>query len=296
MKVVSLFDGMSCLRIVLDKMGITPDEYYAAEIDKFAIKEVKANWPGTKHIGDVTQWREWDIDWSNVDLITAGNPCQSFSVAGRQLGEKDERGRLLWTMLDIMGHAQRHNPDIKIMIENVKMKREFEAYFNHHIHSSLDGISQSLINSSLVSPQNRERFYWTSGDVTQPERKCIIVNDILDEPQVITNRYSSCKQVSNVTDIRGIESLKRVYSPEGKSPTLTTMQGGHREPKFAILGAESDECLMNVHYKKASVTEMCRLQGVPVDYFKVSSASQAKKMLGNGWQCDTIEHILKEIL
>ena len=89
MNVLSLFDGMSCMRIVLDKMGITPANYYAAEIDKFAIAESKANWPDIQHMGDVTNWKEWPIDWASIDLLVGGSPCQGFSFAGKQLAFDD---------------------------------------------------------------------------------------------------------------------------------------------------------------------------------------------------------------
>ena len=109
--VLSLFDGMSCGRIALEKLGITPAKYYASEIDKYAEKVSAANYPDIIRLGDVTQWESWDIDWSQIDVVTGGFPCQAWSMAGKQLGDRDERGMLFWTMLDVMKKAQQHNPD-----------------------------------------------------------------------------------------------------------------------------------------------------------------------------------------
>ena len=97
MNVLSLFDGLSCGQIALERAGINVRKYYASELDKYAIKVTQANYPDTIQLGDVTKWREWDIDWASIDLVGAGFPCQSWSVAGQQLGDKDERGMLFWT-------------------------------------------------------------------------------------------------------------------------------------------------------------------------------------------------------
>ena len=130
--VLSLFDGMSCCHLALDKVGIDVGTYYASEIDKYAITITNKNYPSTIQMGDVTQWRDWDIDWSSIDLVTGGFPCQAWSIAGKQLGDKDERGKLFWTMLDIMKNVLWHNPQAKFLMENVKMKQEFESYITYH--------------------------------------------------------------------------------------------------------------------------------------------------------------------
>ncbi|UOL47448.1 putative DNA-methyltransferase [Vibrio phage vB_Vp_PvVp04_M] len=121
--VLSLFDGMSCGRIALDRAGISVDTYYASEIDKHATKVSEANYPDIIRFGDVTKWQEWDVDWSSIDLVTGGFPCQAWSMAGKQMGDKDERGMLFWTMLDVMRKVREHNPKAHFLIENVKMKK-----------------------------------------------------------------------------------------------------------------------------------------------------------------------------
>ena len=180
MNVLSLFDGMSCGQIALNKIGIKPAKYYAAEIDKYAIQVTQANYPKTIQLGSVTEWRDWGINWSSIDLVSGGFPCQAWSMAGKQLGDKDERGMLFWVMLDIMKHAKSHNPKIKLLIENVKMKKEFEEYITHHTEQALGEVNKVLINSALVSAQNRSRYYWTNWHVEQPEDKGIVLADIIE--------------------------------------------------------------------------------------------------------------------
>jgi DNA-cytosine methyltransferase len=184
-KVLSLFDGMSCGQIALNRIGITPTAYYASEVDRYAITVTQANYPSTIQMGDVTKWREWNINWSSIDLVTGGFPCQAWSVAGKQQGDKDERGMLFWVMLDIMKHVLRANPRAKFLMENVKMKREFEQYITHHTEAALGKVFKILINSALVSAQNRQRYYWTNWQLTQPEDKGIFLADVLQNPEEI---------------------------------------------------------------------------------------------------------------
>ncbi len=191
MKVLSLFNGMSCGYMALEKLGINIDKYYSAEIDKYAIQASQALYPDTIQLGDVTKWREWDVDWSSIDLVTGGFPCQAWSMAGKQLGDKDERGMLFWTMLDIMKHVKKHNPKADFLIENVKMKKEFEEYITYHTEQALGDVHKILINSALVSAQNRNRYYWTSFEVEQPEDRGILLKDII-ENDVVDRDKSFC--------------------------------------------------------------------------------------------------------
>ena len=285
MNVLSLFDGMSCGRIALERLGIQVDNYYASEIDKYAIKIAQKNYPDTKQIGDVLDWRSWDIDWSSIDLVSGGFPCQSWSLAGKQLGDKDERGKMFWVMLDIMKKVIENNPNAYYLMENVRMKKEFEEYITYHTEQALPNVNKYLINSALVSAQNRVRYYWTNiPEVEQPEEKGIVLRDILEtnasneylagenlqknykggnqlnpnyKSQANTihdvdgksgticagthgyaNGYVADKpvQVGEAIDINGHDILKRVYSEDGKSPTLNACTGGNREPKV-VCGA-----------------------------------------------------------
>lgn len=298
MNVLSLFDGISCCRVALERAGIEVEKYYASEIDKFAIKVSESNYPDIIRLGDVTKWKEWDIDWSSIDLVTAGFPCQSYSLAGKQLGDKDERGALFWTTLDIIANVLKHNPSAKFLMENVRMKKEFEDYITHHTEQALGYVEKILINSALLSAQNRNRFYWTNFKVEQPEDKGILLKDILedleaDRPCELLENETAGGHIANATDIKGHQSIKRVYNPEGKAPTLTTMGGGHREPKILC---------KNGKYRKLSIVEMERLQTLPKNYTaaiettrQTVSNTQRKKMIGNGWTVDVIAHILSFI-
>jgi DNA-cytosine methyltransferase len=267
MNVLSLFDGMSCGQIALNRIGIVPGKYYAAEIDKYAIQVTQANHPGTIQLGDIGYWRSWDINWSSLDLVTGGFPCQAWSMAGKQLGDKDERGMLFWVMLDIMKHAKQANPKIKFLIENVKMKKEFEDYITHHTEQALGEVNKVLINSALVSAQNRNRFYWTNWHVEQPEDKSIVLADVIetngegylkshgeykpktDKSNCIDANYhkgvdnhgqrtvikhETPQRVATASDIKGHDYNKRINSVHGKCPTLAASSGGNLEPKIDI--------------------------------------------------------------
>lgn len=185
--VLTLFNGISGCHLALDRANIDYGTVYYAEIDKFANKVTEANYPEDVPLGDVTKWREWDLDWSSIGLVTAGFPCQAWSVAGKQLGDKDERGMLFWTTLEIIAHVLKHNPKAKFLMENVKMKKEFEEYITHHTTEALGNVEKILINSALVSAQNRNRYYWTNFEVTQPEDKGILLKDILEV--VVDEKY-----------------------------------------------------------------------------------------------------------
>jgi DNA (cytosine-5)-methyltransferase 1/DNA (cytosine-5)-methyltransferase 3A len=181
-KVLSLFDGMSCCRLALEKLDVSVEKYYASEIDKYAIEVTQANYPDTEQLGDVTAWETWELDWASIDLVTGGFPCQAWSLAGKQLGDKDERGKLFWTMLEVMAKVMEHNPKAFYLMENVKMKKEFEQYITYHTEQALPNVYKYLINSALVSAQSRQRYYWTNIlGVEQPEDRGIVLRDILED-------------------------------------------------------------------------------------------------------------------
>lgn len=191
MNVLSLFDGISCAQVALKRNGVKVDNYYASELDGFAIQITQDKHPETIQLGDVTKWDAWDIDWSSIDLVSAGFPCQSWSLAGKQLGDKDERGMLFWVTLDIISFVLQCNPKAKFMLENVKMKKLFEDYITLHTENALGIVHKTLINSALVSAQNRNRFYWTNFEVSQPGDKGLVLADIL-ESDVVDRDKSHC--------------------------------------------------------------------------------------------------------
>ena len=185
--VLSLFDGVSCGRVALQRAGIPVNKYYASEIDKYAIMITQNNFPDTIQLGDVTKWEDWDIDWNSIDLLIGGNPCVSWSVAGKQLGIEDPRGQLLFDYVNILHHIQKYNPNVKFLAENVKMKQEFQDIF-----SDMLGVQPVEINSALLSAQNRKRLYWTNWEFGQPEDKHIMLKDIVHEYSKVDRDKSLC--------------------------------------------------------------------------------------------------------
>jgi DNA (cytosine-5)-methyltransferase 3A len=159
MNVLSLFDGMSCGRIALERAGIPVDRYYSSEIDKWAIKIADKNWPEDTpyRMGDVTRWKEWDIDWSSIDLVLAGSPCQSFSNSGSKKGFGDDRGQLFFVFVDILNHIKSVNPNVKFLLENVRMKQEHVDTISSHV-----GVEPVKIDSRLLSALSRPRLYWSN--------------------------------------------------------------------------------------------------------------------------------------
>ena len=177
--VLSTFDGMSCGRIALERAGISVEKYYASELDKYAIKVTQANYPATIQLGDVTKWRDWDIDWSGIDLLIGGSPCQGFSFAGKQLAFDDPRSKLFFVYVDILNHIRSVNPSVKFLLENVKMKKEFLDIISEQL-----GVQPVFIHSALLSAQNRQRFYWANWEFGQPEDKGIVLADIIEDGEV----------------------------------------------------------------------------------------------------------------
>jgi len=335
-RVLSLFDGMSCGQLALQKLGIEVDTYYASEIDKYAIQVAKENFPKTIHVGDVCQLKS--EDYKDIDLILAGSPCQGFSFAGKQLAFDDPRSALFFEFIRLLKEIK---PKY-FLLENVRMKQQFQDVITDQVSAcypdyqgdDLFGskIKPILINSALLSAQNRLRLYWTNiPNIEQPKDKGIVLKDILiaeeewqeEVPQYLKNHFhgepranqvrhidvgksktltatmykgqiqswikkdfispdrvkkyvedetsevndtynkrtikgdksttirpnnntgniwvndqaikeTKPIQVGIASEINGHDILKRVYSPEGKSPTLNTMQGGNREPKVAV--------------------------------------------------------------
>ena len=177
MNILSLFDGISCGMVALERAGVKVDKYYSSEVDKYAIAISEKNYKKIVRLGDVTKWKDWDIDWSSIDLLIGGSPCQGFSFAGKQLNFKDERSKLFFEYVEILEHIKEQNPKVLFLLENVRMKKEYRDVISKFL-----GTDPILINSSLVSAQNRKRLYWTNIEgVEQPQDKGILLKDIVHE-------------------------------------------------------------------------------------------------------------------
>lgn len=314
MNILSLFDGMSCGQIALNKAGIKIDNYFASEIDKYAIKVSSENFPNTKHLGDVQK-----IDFSSlghIDLVMGGSPCQGFSFAGKRLKFDDPRSKLFFEFV----RAIKELRPKYFLLENVLMGKESEE-----IISDILGVKPVLINSSLLSAQNRRRLYWTNIPVVSlPEDKGIKLGDILEEdPEnpiylsistmerflgygipLLTGNEEKARCLAAMEYVKNgkqgnylivqINPSKeclnkqpsiqnRVYHPNGKTPALTATAAR----RMNTLDPQ------NFRIRKLTVLECKRLQTVPDDYKLNVSNSQAYKMLGNGWTVDVISHLLE---
>ena len=319
MKVLSLFDGISCGMIALERAGIPVDSYYASEIDKNAIAISQKNYPNIIHLGDVTKWREWNIPWAEIDLLIGGSPCQGFSFAGKQLNFNDPRSKLFFEFVDILNHIRMNNSNVKFLLENVCMKKEYQNIISKHL-----GVEPIMINSALVSGQQRKRLYWTNiPNVCQPVDKGIFLKDILQDEVVIpcalrtrkdyTGSYKrlEIKKDGKANAITGCRTDSmyckpirighfnkggqgdRVYSVEGKSVCLSA-NGGGKGAKTGLYRIDLPDGDYIV--RKLSPIECERLQTLPDNYTAGISDTNRIKALGNGWTVDVIAHIFKSLI
>ncbi len=322
MNVLSLFDGMSCGRIALERLGIKVDNYYASEIDKYAMKVSEANYPDIIQVGDVTE-----LDTStlpNIDLVMGGSPCQGFSFAGKQLAFDDPRSALFFEFVRCVKELK---PKY-FLLENVRMKKEYLDIISEYM-----GVEPIIINSALVSAQNRVRYYWTNiPGVEQPTDRCMFLKDILED-DVEEPMYSN---------IYGGFGEKKPREHYNKSVTIRANSGGGSIPSVKLKNFWlSDKAIdyMNrssskwsggktrkdIYIKNENEKGMCltanmykgvpygiietkqkkwrqlmpieceRLQTVPDDYTNHVSNTQRYKMLGNGWTVEVIAHILQNM-
>ena len=370
---LELFSGGSVARQSVKELGFPVTKWYSSEINKYAIQIANDNHDDLIHLGSVEGVLDKLVSHKDIDVIFCGSPCQGFSVAGKQLNFEHEQSKLFFTFLDIYKAIYTANPHVKLLFENVKMKKEWEQIILSKLQEINPKLKLHIIDSALVSAQRRVRMYITDIEFDIPEDRGIILKDIIECGCVDRNKSycldanywkggnlkmyfeksrrqlvfgDGCYQVG-IADLKGYDIIKRVYSIHGKCPTLTTMQGGHREPKIlcnsaSITGRRLDSngvrkdddtslpiiqtlevsdsgksrCLSTLtkdtvvsplpkgrypdaygehklHWRKLTVKECCRLQTLPDDYCKSVSNSQGYKMLGNGWNNETIKCILK---
>ena len=267
MNVLSLFDGMSCGQIALNRAGIKYDKYFASEIDKPAIKVTMANYPDTIQLGSVIDVRATDLP--KIDLLIGGSPCQGFSFAGKGLNFEDPRSKLFFEFVRLLHECK---PKY-FLLENVKMKKECEDVITDFL-----GVKPIKINSSLVSAQNRERLYWTNIPVrAMPEDKGIVLKDIID--------FGTGKQLTDTTAKRP-RTLRNYRSIDKKAfCMLATMYKLSQSNGMTVIDDGGLRCITPVEAEK--------LQTVPLGYTAHTSDTQRYKMLGNGWTVDVIAHIFK---
>lgn len=190
MNVVSLFNGMNTGRQALENVGIKVDKYYSSEIKPYAIELTQHHFPDTIQVGDVTKWKEWDIEWSKIDLILSGSPCQDLSAAGKRAGIHGKKSSLFFTFVDILNHCKSLNPNVLFLQENVGSASKLDV----GIMSRALGVYPVRINSKLVTAQLRDRYYWSNirtkqdgmfgdlvTDIPQPKDRGIMFKDIITD-------------------------------------------------------------------------------------------------------------------
>jgi DNA-cytosine methyltransferase len=307
-KVLSLFDGMSCCRLALEKLDVSVEKYYASEIDKYAIEVTQANYPDTEQLGDVTAWETWELDWASIDLVTGGFPCQAWSLAGKQLGDKDKRGKLFWTMLEVMAKVMAHNPKAFYLMENVKMKKEFESYITYHTEQALPNVYKYLINSALVSAQSRQRYYWTNiPGVEQPEDRGIVLRDILehetDESHFVGADLQKNYQGGNQLNPTYKSQANTIHDSADKSATLAAGTHGYangyvENPTADLVGKggkkmlkediQKATALMARDYKGWNTYGMTGVRTKPKQVGKVKDGGQGNRIYSTDGKSSTL--------
>ena len=286
MKVLSLFDGISCGRLALERAGIPVERYVAYEIEPNAIKVSKANWDDIEHYGDVTV-----ADFSQYkgfDVIIGGFPCQDLSINKKDReGLDGKRSGLFWHLVRAIKEV---NPKYFLVENNYKMPKK-----DQDIITKTLGVEPILIYSGKVSAQSRYRLYWTNiPNVQQPEDLHIYLKDIVEHSATkekdlvdITKFndkiYNNCDRPARIGTIGKGGQGERVYSIEGKSVTLKANGGGR--------GAKAGLYLIDGKVRKPTPIECERLQTLPDNYTACLSDNERRKVIGNGWTVDVIAHI-----
>lgn len=300
--VFSAFDGISCGKLALERVGFKDFTYIASEIDKNAIKCSEYNHGDSIiRVGDVTKvsYKDGILTTENgvfnigkVDLFIGGSPCQSFSTAAAMSNNQtglDGKSKLFYEYLRLLNEFRAYNPDIKFLLENVKMKNESKKQLDEYL-----GVTGKYFNSELVSFQKRSRYYWTNWDWDLPEDRNISFQDYKEKDgkfKVLNKEMKSYQRMWNNGDGKNSLSSCANITNADKVYCLTTKQD--RCPNSGLI-AHGDFC------RYLSQNELEMAQTVPVGYTECLSYNQAAAVLGNGWTVNAIAHIFdslkKEIL
>ena len=307
--VLSLFDGISCGRIALERAKIKINKYYASEIDKNAMQISRNNYKDIIQLGDINNIDE-DIIKSigKIDLVLGGSPCQGFSNEGKGLNFEDSRSKLFFNFVDILNIVKKYNPSVKFLLENVQMKKEWIEVINEYM-----GVEAININSKLVSAQNRPRLYWTNINFEPIQDKNINLVDILENIEFDYVEYeglrvcksisdNSRKLISNINgEIRIRQAVKKGYivakNGDGVNlsfPLSESRRGRVIKGKSNCIDTQCNICVYhNGNIRRLTVKEMEKLQTLPIGYTEGIAERQRIKAIGNGWTVDVVAHILK---
>jgi len=298
--VLSLFDGISCGQVALERAGIKVNRYFASEIDKHAIKVTQSNHPNTKQIGDVTKVKGQDLP--KIDLLIGGSPCQGFSFSGKQLNFDDPRSKLFFEFVRLLNEMK---PKYWLL-ENVVMKQEYQDVISQHL-----GVDPVKLNSSLTSAQNRVRLYWANFDITEPTDKGIGLEDVLEDTQKIGPSAIRGKRLNKATilgrrlDERGKrqdydktvpikQCLEVRATNRDKSNCLTTVAKDTVLTTMEI-GRHPDAFNRKLPFRNYTKIERCRLMNLPDNYCDEISDNQTVKATSNGWEVGMITHIFNQM-
>jgi site-specific DNA-cytosine methylase len=265
--VLSLFDGMSCGQIALNKAGVEYENYFASEIEQAPIKVTQYNYPNTKQLGSVVNVK--GVDLPKIDLLFGGSPCQSFSNAGKGEGFNGSSG-LFWEYVRVLKEVK----PTYFLLENVKMKKEWKDIISKEL-----GVEPIEINSSLLSAQNRPRLYWTNiPNVDIPKDKGLLFKDVLN------------------SDYKFKPLTKWFFSKWGDKQKIDTLKTINAEKSFCLTTNKSHSKNYYLTPDKTMARmlerdEVERLQTIPNGYTNIVSKTDAHKMIGNGWTVDVIAHI-----
>lgn len=315
MNVLSLFDGISCGMIALDKLGINVNNYFASEIDENAIKISKANYPNIKHIGDVTKITKDNIkNMPKIDLILGGSPCQGFSNNGKGLNFNDPRSKLFFDFVNILNWVREvNNKNVKFLLENVKMKKEWENIITQYVK-----VKPIEINSKLLTAQNRPRLYWSNIDnIDIPKDAGIELINILDKnvkfdfinheglkicKSISENSKNLIYRVDNEVRIKQATKQGYIVANEGDGinlsfPCSLSRRGRVIKGKSNCLDTSCNICVyIDNSIRRFTINELEKLQGLPIGYTNHVSDRSRIKAIGNGWTIDVIEHILRNLV
>jgi len=275
--IVSLFDGISCLQIALNRQGISYENYYTSEIDPYCMQITQKNYPNTVQKGNICTLKKEDFP-TEVDLLVGGSPCQGFSLLGNQLDFNDERSQLFFEFVRLKNSL---NPKWFIM-ENVVMKKETQNAI-----SELLGVSPIEINSALFSGQNRKRLYWTN---------------IPDVRQILSHEASSFMNITGksvLTDQTYSIATVRKGNPRQIVPPATEKLGCLTASYYKGVNADGRPAKTkffgdydSTKIEMLTPVECERLQTVPEGYTEGISNTQRYKALGNGFTVDVIAFLL----
>jgi len=308
MKVLSLFDGISCARVALERAGFEVEKYYASETDKYAIQIAQKNYPDTIQLGDVKNITKEMV--GEVDLIIGGSPCQDLSVAkNNRKGLQGERSSLFYEFVRLVKEV---HPKWWIL-ENVNSMSEaskttITKVLGENLNMSMYW-TPKMIDAALVSAQSRKRLFWTNiPSIKQPKDKEIILQDILEADEAVTEKSYTIPSTYYKENVKSLLQRKkkglyvvrvgklnekagqgdRVYSTIGKSCTLSA-NGGGRGAKTGLYETKPKQA------RKLTAIECERLQCLPDHYTEGVSNTQRLKTLGNAFNVDVVAHILSHL-